>query len=172
LNRRRLLLIPLSSFALFETALTIIAAGQFGAGPAQTGASGPFSLLWTYSPHLAVVSWTAVVATIVLGRSGKGIFAKKGFQDEVYNLIVKMRGGESRLAILRSLETPRHRYDLSGATGLDWKEVDRQLSILENYGLVKIHAQSGSVKLYQITEQGRILIKLVDDLTHNRAVEA
>jgi hypothetical protein len=55
-----------------------------------------------------------------------------------------MRGGTSRLALMQSLETPRHRQELSEVTGIDWKEVDRELGALEKYGLVKVYAQSGS----------------------------
>ena len=72
------------------------------------------------------------------------------------------------MALMRNLETPRHRFDLASVTGMDWKEVDRQLAILENYGLVKVYAQSGSVKLYQMTEHGRMLLRLMDDLANRR----
>jgi DNA-binding transcriptional ArsR family regulator len=169
LNRQRIiLLLPLVLFASFESGLAILGALQFTGGPQQPFPPTPLTLLWTYSPHLSILSWIAVVgAAIYFGRSGRGIFARKGFQTGVYDLMVKMRGGESRMALLRNLETPRHRFDLSEITGLDWKEVDRQLSVLENYGLVKIYVQSGSVKLYQLTEQGRVLIKLIDDLGDN-----
>lgn len=76
-----------------------------------------------------------------------------------------MRGSGSRLILLQNMEEPKHRLQLAEDTRLDWKEVDRQLRILENYGLAKVSAQSGVVKLYQITEQGRILLKLVNDLS-------
>jgi predicted transcriptional regulator len=102
--------------------------------------------------------------TIWLGRSGRNILARSGFNRDVYKLMVRMRGSESRLALLRSLQTPRHRNDLSDATGLDWKEVDRELRILENYGLAKLYAQSGAVKLYEVTEQGRVLLRLIGEL--------
>ena len=49
-------------------------------------------------------------------------------------------------------------------TGIDWKEVDRQVGVMEKYGLVKIYAQAGNVKLYQTTEQGRLLLKFIDEL--------
>jgi DNA-binding HxlR family transcriptional regulator len=68
--------------------------------------------------------------------------------------------------LLQNLEEPKHRFELTKVTGIDWKEVDRQLRVLENYGLVRVIAQSGTVKMYQITEQGRVLVKLIDDLTN------
>ena len=63
------------------------------------------------------------------------------------------------------MESPKHRHELSELTGIDWKEVDRQLSVMEKYGLVKVQVQSGTVKLYQVTEQGRLLLKLVEELS-------
>jgi len=87
-----------------------------------------------------------------------------GFDGDVYNLMIGMRGSSSRLALLESMETPRHRLELSEITGIDWKEVDRQVAVLEKFGLVKVHAQSGTMRLFQITEQGKVIIKLVEEL--------
>jgi DNA-binding HxlR family transcriptional regulator len=164
LDRRRIVLLPLVAFASFESLIALLGALQSVGGPNQTGPQGPFSVFWAYAPHFSVLAWIGVGVTIYLGRSGRGIFQKKGFDSKVYDLMVKMRGGDSRIALLRNLETPRHRFDLSGITGMDWKEVDRQLAVLEDYGLVKVYAQSGSVKLYQMTEQGKTLLRMMDDL--------
>ena len=78
--------------------------------------------------------------------------------------MVKMRGSTSRLALLRGLETPRHRNELSEITGIDWKEVDRQLGVFEKYGLAKVYVSSGTIKMYQLTEHGRLLLQLMDEL--------
>jgi DNA-binding HxlR family transcriptional regulator len=94
----------------------------------------------------------------------KSLFAKRGFGGEVFDLMIGMRGGGSRLALLRGMQEPRHRQELSEITGIDWKEVDRQITVLERYGLVKMYAQSGTVQMYQITEQGRLLLNLIADL--------
>jgi DNA-binding HxlR family transcriptional regulator len=120
-----------------------------------------------YAPPLSITTWAVVGATTLYGRSGRGVFARKGFEGDVYKLMVKMRGSGSRLSLLKSMEEPKHRLELAEITGIDWKEVDRQLKVLENYGLARVTAQSGSVKLYQITEQGRILLKLIDDLSRD-----
>lgn len=87
-----------------------------------------------------------------------------GFTKDVYDIMNRMRGSNSRLTLLRNMVEPRHRQELSELTGIDWKEVDRELSILATYGLVQTYVQSGSVKLYQVTEQGRVLLRLMDDL--------
>jgi predicted transcriptional regulator len=79
--------------------------------------------------------------------------------------MVTMRGGGSRITLLENMETPRNRLELSELTGIDWREVDREISILEKYGLVKIYAQTGTVKMYQVTEQGKLLMNLVGELS-------
>jgi DNA-binding PadR family transcriptional regulator len=35
---------------------------------------------------------------------------------------------------------------------------------MEKYGFVKVYAQSGTVKLYNITENGKLLLNLVREL--------
>jgi predicted transcriptional regulator len=130
---------------------------------------GALGFFRTYSPHLSVIGWVAVGLALFQGRVGRsskirGMFARMGFDGDVYNLMVGMRGGPSRLALLQSMDAPRNRLELSDVTGLDWKEVDRQVGVLEKYGLVKVHAEFGSVKMFQITEQGRLLLELIDEL--------
>jgi len=95
----------------------------------------------------------------------KSLFASRGFGPDVYDLMVTMRGGGSRITLLENMETPRNRLELSELTGIDWREVDREISILEKYGLVKIYAQTGTVKMYQVTEQGKLLMNLVGELS-------
>lgn len=92
-----------------------------------------------------------------------------GFDKDTFELMVKMRGAGSRLAILRLLEVPKHRNELSELAGSDWKEVDREVTVLERYGLIRVSAQSGAIKMYQITEQGKTLMRLMNDLQFPQA---
>jgi len=163
-------LIPLVVFASFETVLAVLSATSFN-GPMQKGTPSLLSFFWTYAPHLSILGWSVVGATFWLGKSGRGIFARQGFEGDVYKLMIKMRGSGRRLQLLRSLEEPTHRFELAQVTGMDWKEVDRQLRVLENYGLVHVIAQSGTVKMYQITERGLVLMKLIDDLANKEKAQ-
>lgn len=133
--------------------------------------SSPLIVFQTYSLPLSVLGWTA---TITLGlfqvREGRrysqarSLFISKGFNTDIYKLMIKMRGGSSRLTLLQHLDSPKHRFELSEVTGIDWKEVDRQIGVLEKHMLIKMYAQSGAVKLYEMTEQGRLLLKVIDEL--------
>lgn len=133
--------------------------------------SGVIGLFWAYSIHFSVGGWIAIGLVIFQGRGSRQsrlrkMFVRQGFSADIYSLMMGMRGASSRLTLLRTMETPRYRNELSEMTGIDWKEVDRQVGVMEKYGLVKIYAQAGNVKLYQATEQGRLLLKFVDELSN------
>ncbi len=175
---RTILLCLLLAFASFETSAAVI--GALAAGTGRTGSTmglfnayhEPTNPVFGYSVPLAGAGWVAVGVVLFQGRvvggykrsRVKSLFASRGFGADVYDLIVTMRGGGSRITLLENMETPRNRLELSELTGIDWKEVDRDVSILEKYGLVKIYAQSGTTKLYQVTEQGKLLMNLVVEL--------
>jgi DNA-binding transcriptional ArsR family regulator len=172
---RTALLCSLFAFASLETMLAIV-----GALTPPTDTWGLIGLhqtvnpIFEYSVPLSAAGWIAAGLVVFQGRvSGRrfrvrSAFAKMGFGSDVFDLMMGMRGAGSRVSLLQNMETPKHRLELSELTGIDWKEVDRQLSVLEKYGLVKIHAQSGTVKLYQVTEQGKLLLKLVAELSDDR----
>jgi hypothetical protein len=168
LNRHRVLT---ALFAIFSLAETVIAVSSLSAsgGPSQSTPGGPFGLLWQYSVPFSAFGWAFVGLSVLAGRHGRksrirSLFAKEGFSGEVFDLMIGMRGGGSRLALLKGMQVPKHRQELADITGIDWKEVDRQIGVLEKYGLVKMYAQSGTVQIYQITEQGKLLINLIEDL--------
>lgn len=157
-------------FASLETAISL-SRNYLSSGPsvAPHAPLGALEILWNESIPLSIGSWTLIaislfVALTLWNRDVSPVWRQSGLDKSVFELVMKMRGGGSRLNLLRSLETPKHRNELSGITGMDWKEVDRHLNLLQKYGLVTIAAQSGSVKIYKCTEQGRILIKLANEL--------
>jgi hypothetical protein len=174
MRARTVILYALSAFASFETLLAVV--GAFAA-PTLTSNLGlamglhqPVNPIFGYSIPLSVTGWIAVGLVVFQGRiSGnhsrvKSAFAKMGFGPDVYDLMITMRGGGSRITLLENMATPKNRLELSELTGIDWREVDREISILEKYGLVKIYAQTGTVKMYQVTEQGKLLMNLVGEL--------
>jgi DNA-binding transcriptional ArsR family regulator len=170
---RKVLLLSLLAFASFWTLISIISAVSTGGLYPVGGLNGvhiPTNQLFTYSIPLAGSGWVGVGLVLFQGRIGgrrsqvKNMFEKMGFGSEVYDLMIGMRGSGSRLSLLQQMESPKHRLELSELTGIDWKEVDRQISVLEKYGLVKVYAQSGTVKLYQVTEHGKLLLNLVAEL--------
>lgn len=113
---------------------------------------------------MAGLSWAIVGVAFVVDRNGRRTLKKAGVDDNVYDLMVKMKGAGSRLELLRSMDTPKHRSELAQVTGLDWKEVDRDLDLLEKYGIVAVYAESGAIKMYGLTQQGRLLLSLLGEI--------
>lgn len=148
-------------FAATETILVLIALNHSIVGQRTS----PFGIV---SVPLAFAGWSVLAGLIAATAWWKKSYASPwkntGIDKGAYNLMIRMRGGVSRLNLLRTLEVPRHRNELSELTGIDWKEVNRQIGLLQKYGLVSVHSQSGIVKLYKTTEQGKLLIQLVEEL--------
>ena len=171
-DKYRIAEIILIVFSAVESITAVAANAELG-GTIPTAPGGPLGFFWVNSVPLGLAGWSAVglvTAGAHFGRKSRArsLFAARGFEGQVYDLMIGMRGGGSRLALLRSMQEPRHRQELAVLTGIDWKEVDREVTVLEKYGLVKVYAQSGSVRMYQVTEQGRLLMKMVDDLQSAR----
>lgn len=133
--------------------------------------SNPAFLLWSYSIPLASTSWVLVGATIVWRRRVPAAFKNAGFDKGTADLMTRMRGARSRLTILKLLQEPMHRNEVSELSGVDWKEVDRQVELLANYGLVSVYAESGAIRLYKTTQQGRLLISLLEKLDEGHIKE-
>ncbi|HUI01330.1 MAG TPA: hypothetical protein VLU99_02205 [Nitrososphaerales archaeon] len=87
-----------------------------------------------------------------------------GFGPDVFDLFMRMRGGGTRIKVLNTLGTPKDRLQLAEELGVDWKTVDRHVQVLNRYGLVREQAAFGTVKLYEVTPLGKILLDLFQDL--------
>lgn len=121
------------------------------------------NVLWRNSAPLTASSW-AILALTFFRQGISRKWRSLGFDHDVFRLMVTMRGASSRLKLLGYLNEPRHKAELSTLAQLDWKEVDRDLRRLQRFGLVSLHAQSGTVKIYKLSEQGKILLKLILEL--------
>jgi DNA-binding MarR family transcriptional regulator len=87
-----------------------------------------------------------------------------GFGSDVFELFMRMKGGATRIKVLYTLSTPKDRLQLAEELGVDWKTVDRHVQILNRYGFVREQAAYGTVKMYELTPMGKMLLNLFDDL--------
>ncbi len=87
-----------------------------------------------------------------------------GFDTDVFELFMKMKGGATRIRVLNTLSTPKDRLQLAEELGVDWKTVDRHVQILNKYGFVREQAAYGNVRMYEVTPIGKMLLNLFDDL--------
>ena len=170
-----LLLISLATLAVVSTGVAVfmtlrsIPPAHSNAGAAHLPSQSLASVTqhtFQLSVPVAIASWVGfgIVFAFWRGSYGRSVWREAGLDKNVYDLMIKMRGGNSRLQLLRNLESPRQRSELSHLTGLDWKEVDRQVNVLLSYGLVSVYAETGSVKIYKLTGQGQLILKLIDEL--------
>ena len=154
-----------STSAIFIIGAQSYATSQSGATNSASNHVAIYDSYGAFIP-ISIASWLGfgVVLAFWRGSYGRSAWRKAGLDKNVYDLMVKMRGGNSRLRLLRNLESPRQRNELSQLTGMDWKEVDRQVYLLQSYGLVSVYAESGSVKMFKLTEQGHLFLKLMGEL--------
>ncbi|MCL5874588.1 MAG: hypothetical protein M1161_04530 [Candidatus Thermoplasmatota archaeon] len=75
--------------------------------------------------------------------------------------VFKGKGGARRLTILESLDVPRQRNEVAKLTNTDWKEVDRNIRILESANLVRLRTAKTSFPFYELTEQGEELLEKI-----------
>ncbi len=78
----------------------------------------------------------------------------------LYN-VFKGKGGARRLTILEALSTPRQRNEVAKLTNTDWKEVERNIRILESANLVRTGPSKTTFPYYELTEQGEDLLKKI-----------
>lgn len=115
----------------------------------------------------AGLGWLATVYEIfslknkeVLKTLRKNLSGKS--DDWVLYNAFKGRGGPRRLSIMESLGKPKLRNEIAQLTGTDWKEVDRNIRVLESIDLVRIQYNHGKVSVYELTDKGKEFLNLVE----------
>jgi predicted transcriptional regulator len=94
------------------------------------------------------------------GRT-KAAWSALGFDSEVFELFMRMKGGKTRTRVMISLSMPKDRLQLAQELGLDWKAVDHHIVLLCRYGFVHEQIAYGRVKMYELTSIGKLLLQLL-----------
>ena len=113
---------------------------------------------------LAPVAWVVLGGAWMWRGRVRSRYTEMGFGSDVFELFMKMKGGATRIKVLSTLSTPKDRLQLAQELGVDWKTVDRHVQILNKYGFVKEQASFGTVRLYEVTPTGKMLLNLFHDL--------
>ncbi len=79
-----------------------------------------------------------------------------------YEMLVKMRGGPTRIRLLKLLAEPKNKLQLANELSIDWKAADRHVERLLACGLVQVLAVAGTCTVYSITEKGSRALALAD----------
>lgn len=113
---------------------------------------------------LAPICWVLLAGALVWRGRIRSAYSEMGFGSDVFELFMKMKGGATRIKVLNTLTTPKDRLQLAQELGVDWKTVDRHVQILNRYGFVKESSAYGTIRLYEVTPLGKMLLNLFDDL--------
>jgi DNA-binding transcriptional ArsR family regulator len=95
--------------------------------------------------------------------STRSRWTESGLCCGVFELLTRMKGGKTRIALLKSLTQPKNKLQLAYDLDITWKAVDAHISKLLAYGLVSEILIVGTSRLYAITEKGRNALALVQD---------
>jgi len=134
----------------------------FGAG--ATSGESLLREVQAASLLLAPVCWIVLGGMWVWRGRVRARYSEMGFGSDVFELFMKMKGGATRIKVLNTLTTPKDRLQLAEELGVDWKTVDRHVQILNKYGFVREQAAYGTVRLYEVTPMGKMLLNLFEDL--------
>lgn len=89
----------------------------------------------------------------------------------MFKLLLQMKGGETRTTILKSLLTPKDRFQLARDLELDWTTIDYHVQVLLKYGLVQEKTAYGNVKLYELTPVGNVLLNALEEMSRKKTQE-
>lgn len=116
------------------------------------------------TPALASGGWGLVAVTSLWYQRTTAAWRKMGFDSDVFQLLMRTKGGPTRIRLLKSLTTSKNRLELSRELGYDWNVIDRHIRILVKYGMIEETNAYGSVKLYKLTGTGEKLLQLIEEL--------
>jgi DNA-binding transcriptional ArsR family regulator len=161
-----LICIGIAAF-LFLTNFGITATKPFPGGQSRQSLSSlEITILRTVLVALGLVSWIALTGLTFIWRGRtRSMWLKLGFDQNVFELFIKMKGAPTRLKVLETLvATSKDRAQISEELGLDWKAVDRHVVLLERYGIVKESSSQGATKFYGLTPLGNSLLQLMSEM--------
>lgn len=116
------------------------------------------------APKLAIGGWGFLAIASLWYQRTVSTWRKRGFGPDVFRLLVRTRGSETRVRLLESLSIPKTRLQLANELGHDWNVVDRNIKTLLKYGVVRESSAYGNVRLYELTETGKTVLKLIEEL--------
>ena len=166
-------IVVLFLFSVVTSVLALLQATIYSVGPSGPLAPiGPPPSFWDTlflhlrqgSTYAAPVGWVGLVSMWIWRGHTKTRWERLGYDKDAFQLMTRMKGAATRLKLLESLDTPMDRYQLANKLGLDWKSIDRQTEVLGRYGLIREQEAYGRVKMYSITENGRMMLSLVKEL--------
>jgi predicted transcriptional regulator len=144
---------------------SIVTAAVTGSTSTEYGVAAPTSANWpNYYGFTALISWVLFGATLIWRGHVRSVWGQSRFSYDTFRLLVKMRGAQTRLKLMRSLNPPKNKLQLATALAINWKAVDKHVQVLEKNGLIQTASTSGTATFYEVTEKGRNLLQVLEEL--------
>lgn len=120
--------------------------------------------LLNYYGYSALISWTIFGVALIWRGHVRSVWGQSRFSYDTFRLLVKMRGAQTRVRLMRSLNSPKNKLQLATALGIDWKAVDKHIQVLERNGLIQATSTIGTATFYEVSEKGKSLIQVLQQL--------
>lgn len=154
------------------TATTITAATTLFSSTHSAAGQGGYTVqpeppahnLLGYSGFTALISWTVFGAALIWRGHVRSVWGRSRFSYDTFRLLVKMRGAQTRLKLMHALNPPKNKLQLATALGIDWKAVDKHVQVLEKNGLLHVTSTNGTATFYEVTDKGKSVIELLEQL--------
>jgi len=114
--------------------------------------------------YTALISWIGFATALIWRGHIRSVWSRSHFSYDTFRLIISMRGAQTRLKLLHNLSGPRNKLQLATALGIDWKAVDKHVQMLEKNGLIQRSNTSGTTIFYEVTDKGRRLLEVLEEL--------
>ena len=114
--------------------------------------------------YTALFSWIGFAGALIWRGHIRSVWSRSDFSYDTFRLIISMRGAQTRLKLLHNLSGPRNKLQLATALGIDWKAVDKHVQMLEKNGLIQRTDTSGTAIFYEVTDKGRRLLEVLEEL--------
>ena len=144
-----------------ETQTTLNTSSEQGLGPVPLTIA---QILPEAYGYLALFSWTAFFGALIWRGHIRTVWSRSRFSYDTFRLLVRMRGAQTRLKLMHSLNEPRNKLQLATTLGIDWKAVDRHVQVLEEKGLIHTTMTSGTATFYEITDKGKRALEVLEEL--------
>lgn len=67
------------------------------------------------------------------------------------------------MRLLGALDSPKDRHQLAQELRMDWKCIAQHMETLSRFRLVSEERTLGRIKMYQLTQSGRLVLQLFED---------
>ncbi len=150
-----------------QTAISSVTTASFSTTAVPGLQSQPLVTVYSLpqlSGYIALLSWAAFAAALIWRGHVRSVWSKSRFSYDTFRLLVRMRGAQTRLRLMRSLSEPKNKLQLATALGVDWKVVDKHVQMLERNGLIHPTATKGTATFYELTDKGTRLLQVLEEL--------